>query len=76
MAAGIGIVTRLSSGVNQIVVPASTSRAGWASFPVAALLLVRWGTDVVDRDGHGARVNYVGGSAASLETLAAASFCR
>ena len=29
----------------------------------------------IDRDGHGARVNYVGGSAASLETLAAAGFC-
>jgi hypothetical protein len=76
MAAGIGIVTRLSSGVNQVVLLVSASRGRWASFRVAVVLLVRWGTAAVDRDGQDVRVNYVGGSAASLETLAAACFCR
>jgi hypothetical protein len=61
IAAGTWIVTRLSSGVNQVVFLASASRGGWASFRVAAVLLVRWGPAAVDRDDHDARVNYVGG---------------
>ena len=76
MAAGIGIVTRLSSGVNQVVLLASASRGGWASFRVAAVFLAHWGPAAVDRDGQDVRVNYVGGSVESLETLAAACFCR
>lgn len=73
---GIRIVTRLSRRVNQVVLLASISRGGWVSFRVAAVLLVRWLAAAVDRDGHDVRVNYVGGSLESLETLAAACFWR
>jgi hypothetical protein len=45
----------------------------WASFHVAALVLEVWADD---RAGADARVNYVGGSLESLETLAAAALCR
>jgi len=76
MAAGIRIVTRLSSGVNQVVLLALISRGGRASFHVAASLLVGLVAVAADRDGQGARVNYVGGSVESLETLAAACFWR
>jgi hypothetical protein len=55
-------VTRLSSGVNHAVLLASPSRGGWASFRVAAVLLVRWDSPAVDRDGPYASVNYLGGS--------------
>ena len=37
---------------------------------------LRWVVVAVDRDSQSARVNYIGGSLESLETLAAGCFCR
>ena len=48
----------------------------WASFRVAAFGLPGLAGAAVDRARHGARVNHVGGSPGSLETLAAAAFWR
>jgi hypothetical protein len=63
-------VTRLSQRVNQVVVPASIPRL------VVQFSCRRAGSGGLGFCGHDVRVNYVGGSAASLETLAAACFCR
>jgi len=54
-------VTRMSRRVNQVVF-GRQFQGRWPSFRGAALVLASWGGGVVDRDGHTARVNYVGGS--------------
>jgi hypothetical protein len=68
-------VDGLSRRVNQAVGPANrSSQVG--QFSCRRCSSGEVGGGGLDRDGHDARVNYVGGWLESLETLAAACFCR